>query len=89
MARFGGDTVKTYSVTLISVILRLPNDTQKFDALHKKSKYHQRQLVDGSDPTYGGEREVHKIPPTGVGGLFRSGLFSILNEAFALPYCGL
>ena len=42
-----------------------------------KAKSHQRKLVDGSDPAYKeiGFRNLG-IPPTEVGGLFRSDLFT-------------
>src|SRR6266481_966949 len=37
-------------------------------------KSHPREWVDGSDPTYTSTHLVLEIPPTGVGGWFRSNL---------------
>src|SRR5687768_7477329 len=46
------------------------------------AKSHQRELVVGSDPTYTErQHENREIPPTGVGGWFRSSLF---NAAYRL-----
>jgi hypothetical protein len=41
----------------------------------KIQKFHPREWVDGSDPTYSSELLTLRIPPTEVGGLFRSNLF--------------
>src|SRR5688572_3087106 len=44
-------------------------------ALPQKPKSHQLQLVDGSDPTYKSNHQLASlIPPTAVGGYFRSSL---------------
>jgi len=40
----------------------------------KSLKSHQRQLVDTSGPTYKGAGPSPGIPPTAVGGYFKSGL---------------
>ena len=52
-------------------------------ALHKKWKSHQRELVDGSSPTYKSRSTlVLEIPPTGVGGWFKSDL-QITKHAYS------
>ncbi len=56
-----------------SHLLRL--DSPKLSALSQKSKYHQGQLVDVSDPAYKTEISfLLVIPPTAVGGYFKSSL---------------
>jgi len=45
--------------------------------LYLKAESHQRQLVEGSGPTYKtGSPCCFVIPPTGVGGYFKSNLVS-------------
>src|SRR5512132_996734 len=48
----------------------------------KTQESHPREWVDGSDPTYQSSADPLGIPPTGVGGLFKSSLFPLTSDHY-------
>jgi len=75
-------TMNNISVRLTNVFRKLSGNIFSINgALLQKPKFHQRQLVDGSDPTYKSDIGFASlIPPTAVGGYFRSSLVAAETE---------